>query len=198
MAGLIYCHRITDNRVSGSANRNMRMFGKLTGSETMQKVVLLQTMWDTVNAEVGKRRDQDLRNNFWKPMIDAQAKVETFRNTSTEAWDIVSRSVEIHAGLEPGMDPVLLQEEMVEARKRVGESSAGKEIYNEYQRLLDQQRERLHQLQSKQLTPETRKDIERQIRDLDAQLNKTFEEIRQLKIPFLRKLILMFKGTKAK
>jgi len=162
----------------------------------MHKVTLLQTMWDVVNQEVGERRDKDLRTNFWKPMTDADAKIEKFRNNPTQAWEIVSRLVGIHA--DQIKDAVLLQEELVTARKRVGESSAGKEIYNDYQRLLDQQRERLRQLQSKQLTEENRQNIEKQIQDLDAQLNKTFEEIRQLKIPFLRKLLLMFKGTKAK
>jgi len=136
VAALIYCHRITDNRSSGSVNRNLRAFGKLTGSEIMKKVVLLQTMWDVVNPEVGERRGQDLKTTFWKPFLDAEATIERFHNTPREAWDIVSRSVDLQATLTASIDSVLLQEEMVEAKKMLGETEAGKELYEDYKRLL--------------------------------------------------------------
>ena len=199
LAGLIYCHRITDNNISKSSYLSMGMFTKIVGLGLSQKVTLLQTMWDTVNPSIGEGRDQYLRTNLWRPMIDAQAAVERFRNTPVEAWSIVSRRVALHADLimmesGPG-DPLLLQEEMVIARKRVERSSAGKELYNDYQLQLHNQLERLRMLQSTNLSPETRKDVEKQVKALDADLNKTFEGIHQFDIPFLRKLILMFTGT---
>ncbi|KAG8942194.1 hypothetical protein FRC03_003535, partial [Tulasnella sp. 419] len=44
--GLLYLHRITDIRVSGMSHRNMKLFNKLCGKESMKNVVLCTTMWN--------------------------------------------------------------------------------------------------------------------------------------------------------
>ena len=104
----------------------------------------------------------------------AGATIEQFRNIPDEAWSIVNRCVNLlHAN--DGGDPLLLQDEMVNARKGVGESSAGKELYNNYQRLLDQQRQKMLDLQTMDLTPGMRPQIEKEIQGLDAKLNKIFQ-----------------------
>ena len=191
MAGLIYCHRITDNRTSGSPKPNLRMFSKLTGSDTFEKVTLLQTMWDGVKPDVGQRRDKELRDSLWKPAIDDGAMVVQFRDSVDESWAVVSRSVEVHINT----DSLSLQKEMVSARKQVAETPAGKELYGEYERLLQQQRQRLRDFQSQEVTPEMREQVESEIHELDEKLEKTFQEIRKLRIPLFRKLMNMFKGS---
>lgn len=42
--GIIYLHRITDVRMSGSARRNLLMFKHLCGDEYLKKVILVTTM----------------------------------------------------------------------------------------------------------------------------------------------------------
>ncbi|KAL4061675.1 hypothetical protein V8B97DRAFT_2066349, partial [Scleroderma yunnanense] len=46
LTGLIYVHRISDTRVGGNAQRNLRMFRNLCGDESLKNVVIVTTMWD--------------------------------------------------------------------------------------------------------------------------------------------------------
>lgn len=72
LAGILYFHRITDNRISGTANRNIRMFGKLCGSKAAEKVILVTTMWDQVAKQdegkqrVAQERLEELKSKYWK------------------------------------------------------------------------------------------------------------------------------------
>ena len=191
VAGLLYFHRITDNRYAASMARFQKTLAKLTGSPTLEKMTLLQTMWDTVKLDIGQRRDKELQDNFWKPLVAGGASVEQFRDTTDEAWAVVSRCVKVHAGA----DAMLLREEMANARKRVGESSAVKGLYSDYLRLLDQKRQRMCDVQLKEMSGETLARVEKEIQDLDSKLNKTFQDLRKLKVTVARRFILMFKGT---
>ena len=190
MAGLVYCHRISDNRISGQSNLNLRMFAKLTGSESLEKVTLLQTTWDVVRPDTGQTRDKELRDKFWGPLVEGGAKVEQFRNSPDEAWAIVTRSVKLQADAHA----LLLQDEMVHAKRRLGETAAGKELYSEFQRVVEKQREKLRGLRSLQTTPETRDRVEQEIRDMDVKLSRSLQDLRKLEITFLRKKLLMLKG----
>src|SRR5207249_2436104 len=60
LTGIIYLHRITDPRIQGSAMRNLRMFKKLCGSDSLGKVVLATTWWGKVDAEIGANREKEL------------------------------------------------------------------------------------------------------------------------------------------
>ncbi|KDR82096.1 hypothetical protein GALMADRAFT_115026, partial [Galerina marginata CBS 339.88] len=69
LAGIVYLHRITDNRMSGAYYQNLRMFDELCGEKAAANVVLVTTMWDKVEADVGEMREEDLTKNYWKKMI---------------------------------------------------------------------------------------------------------------------------------
>ncbi|CZR55997.1 uncharacterized protein PAC_05885 [Phialocephala subalpina] len=58
LSGIIYLHRISDIRMSGSSIKNLRMFRKLCGSENMSKATLVTTMWDKVTPEEGALRER--------------------------------------------------------------------------------------------------------------------------------------------
>lgn len=67
LSGIIYLHRISDIRMSGSSTKSLRMFRKLCGTENMSKVSLVTTMWDKVTPEEGARRERQLDgpDGFW-------------------------------------------------------------------------------------------------------------------------------------
>lgn len=71
LSGILYLHRITDNRMSGSPHRNLRMFGQLCGDQASRNVILITTMWDNIEVEVGLRREKELREKFWKVRVSA-------------------------------------------------------------------------------------------------------------------------------
>jgi hypothetical protein len=56
LSGIIYLHRISDVRMSGSSTKNLRLFRKLCGSDNMTSVTLVTTMWDKVEEGMGEIR----------------------------------------------------------------------------------------------------------------------------------------------
>lgn len=72
LAGIIYLHRITDVRMTGSSYKNLRMLEKLCGDGAMSKVVLVTTMWNLLGrpgsdhtVAVGEQREAMLKDKFW-------------------------------------------------------------------------------------------------------------------------------------
>jgi len=98
LAGIIYLHRITDNRMAGTPHRNLRMFGELCGDHAVQKVVLVTTMWDKIQKDTSApvRREKELFENYWKTMINFGASTARFLNSADSAWKIVDLILEQH------------------------------------------------------------------------------------------------------
>ena len=48
LSGIIYLHRITDNRLGGVAWRNLCMLHSLVGADKMANVLLVSTRWEEV------------------------------------------------------------------------------------------------------------------------------------------------------
>ena len=188
---IIYMHRISDNRMSGSVSRNFDLFNRLCGDRAIEHVRLVTSMWDVKADETGadrkESRELELKENFWQPLIDAGARYERFKNTKKSAWDIIRDAT---AG---ESEAVLLQEELVDAERRLGETAAGKAIYSQFQKLLLEQKETLKQLadQAKlQQDPKLMKSLEDECRKIEARLEKIRKEMEELKIPFLRRVFL--------
>ncbi|KAI6099981.1 P-loop containing nucleoside triphosphate hydrolase protein [Pisolithus croceorrhizus] len=49
--------------------KNLRVFEKLCGENVMSKVILVTTMWDEVDTDVGAERLKELKDNDWRVMI---------------------------------------------------------------------------------------------------------------------------------
>ncbi|KXN84710.1 hypothetical protein AN958_12137 [Leucoagaricus sp. SymC.cos] len=74
--GLLYLHRISDNRMAGTPLRNLEVFEKICGPQACTRVAMVTTMWDDVESEeMGDMRERELVTSFWKPMIDRGSKV---------------------------------------------------------------------------------------------------------------------------
>jgi hypothetical protein len=118
VAGVVYLHRITDNRLSGAAMKNLHAFASLCGPDAMPIVILVTTMWDDVKEEVGVRREEELKDIFSQEVMDVECRMERFRNTSKSVWDIVDKAIGDGRG-----NTLLLQEEMGNG-KSLGDTSA--------------------------------------------------------------------------
>lgn len=94
LAGIIYLHRITDNRLGGSALRNLNMFQALCGDVDMSHVVLATSMWDTLQDDKSRERavelETDLRANYWADMLDFGSHTFRHDNTRESALKITS------------------------------------------------------------------------------------------------------------
>ncbi|KAF7974375.1 hypothetical protein HWV62_12346 [Athelia sp. TMB] len=128
LKGILYLHRITDNRMSASALRNSDMFRHLCGDAGLENVILVTTMWDDVSGQAGasqdgyldilERREAELRGLFWRSMVDHGSQTARFHHTHESAWDVLGQ-------LKGDPRPIQLQREMVDERKPLSGTSAG-------------------------------------------------------------------------
>ncbi|KAF2193121.1 hypothetical protein K469DRAFT_619710 [Zopfia rhizophila CBS 207.26] len=120
LKGIIYMHRITDNKMQGTAQRYFEMFKRLCGNRNMANVVLLTTMWNQLKDEgVGLRRDQELREQFWSVMEKQGSYIRRFDGSRAMAEAVICR-------LMRQKNIVLdIQQELVDQGMRLSETTAG-------------------------------------------------------------------------
>ena len=176
--------------MAGSPHRNLRMFGELCGDQAVKKVVLVTTMWDKVQQETGTRRETELSEKYWKTMIDCGASTARFSNSADSAWNIIDFILKQHE-----TEVLLLQEELVDLKRALSETQAGKTLYSDLQRLLAEQRDTVRSLAEQareQSNPQLAKELEAELKRIQKDFDKTFNEMKKLKIPFGKALLLPF------
>jgi len=125
VTGVLFLHRINDNRFSQTADRVSTMLKNLCGDTAMHHLMLCTTMWDTVPEEEGYERFNELRETgAWKEMISKgarTAKISSMKsNAKAEAEKILR---ELLNNAQPVQ--VAIQDEMVRQGKKPAETSAG-------------------------------------------------------------------------
>ncbi|KAL6302091.1 P-loop containing nucleoside triphosphate hydrolase protein [Sparassis latifolia] len=123
LAGVIYLHRISDNRMSGASQKNLRLFTQICGDSAMQNVTIVTTMWNSVREEVGTSREAELRNKFWRTMLEHGAETARYQNTFNSAWEVLDRFTRN----EPSV--LQLQMEMVDSNQLLRDTQAGIALY---------------------------------------------------------------------
>ena len=125
LSGLLYFHRISDNRMAGTPLMHVRMFEKLCGENAFHNVILTTTMWDEVEEEIGEERERELKTKYWRKMMERNSKTRRFLRTRESAFDIIEPLIEAANN----RSSVLLQEELVDMRKSLPETAAGREVF---------------------------------------------------------------------
>jgi hypothetical protein len=124
LSGIIYLHRITDNRMECSENLNLRMFKKLYGRNNLKNVILGTTMWELVPDTDGVRRENDLKTEFWKDMVDKGSTVERIYKRPKWAKNLVRKLL--------NNEPMVTRfQEQIIAGKALAETDAGAELAKE-------------------------------------------------------------------
>jgi methyl-accepting chemotaxis protein len=196
LAGIIYLHRISDNRMAGTPLRNLRMFGRLCGDDAIGNVILVTTMWGNTKEDVGARREQELKDKYWKGMLTLGSRMARFLNSTKSAWDIVGLIV-----TKGHTNPLLLQEELVDLRKRLSETQAAIVLYQDLQRYLEEQKETIKKLQQgvvNQDDEQVLRELTQQVKEIQTNLRNTLDQIQELKIPLGRRLASFFFSKKSR
>jgi len=130
LSGVIYLHRITDNRVGGVSYKNIKLFHKLCGDRAQTHVMLVTSMWDLVSQPIGAAREQELKDIFWRHMIRVGAAVARHDgSTADTARSIVSRIVDMSTV------KLKIQREIVDEGKSLFQTTAGTFLYDEQRKL---------------------------------------------------------------
>ncbi|KAF5356828.1 hypothetical protein D9756_006605 [Leucocoprinus leucothites] len=202
LSGIIYLHRITANRMAGTPYKNLRTFGKLSGDAAMSQVILVTTFWERGDASrVGESRVQQLKDNYWKPLIDRGSSIDALKKAnSDEAWRVVRSLIDkrLNARRE-----VLLQEETVDRHIALNETQAGKTLYTDLQRTLAEKKQRLETVgrQAEQSNdPHLKEYLRKEHAKLKQEFDETFLQSEKLRRSLLQKLISFFlkKKTRAR
>ena len=192
LAGILYFHRISDNRTTGRPLKHLRMFRKLCGRMTLENVILVTTMWDEVEEEEGHEREEELRGKYWKAMIDQGSVSARYHGTLDSAWDIVEHFT-------TQRQAVLLQREMDELERQLTDT-AGQELYSTLEGLIKKQQDNLHSIRTETKRHEDEQDhgilhvLKTEYEGVRQQLEITMNEMQNLKLP-LGKHLLRFVWT---
>ncbi|KAJ7785226.1 P-loop containing nucleoside triphosphate hydrolase protein [Mycena maculata] len=130
LSGIMYFHRISDNRLTGSAARNFNMFQKLCGTDAFVNVAIVTTRWDEEDEDIAKERLEKLKTKL--SVVDGGAQIFRHDRSYTSASDILRNFV----GMTP--KPLLIQREMADEGKQLSQTSAGQQLEHEILQLLEQ------------------------------------------------------------
>ena len=164
LKGIIYLHRITDQKMQGSALRNFQMFQKICGDQALKNVVLLTTMWDKLKDEMeGLDRDQELRENFWSLMEEKGSYIARFDGSPEMAESMIAMLL--------AKDSIVLniQKELQDKGKRLDQTSAGRLLVDGVEAELDSKQRHIRyleaQIQDSKKDKKQREKLEQQKRD---------------------------------
>lgn len=116
LTAIIYLHKISDNRMTGSLLKNLQMFTNLCGQQAMPHVVIATTMWGNVDKVEGAEREDELRKDFWKESLEHGCTTARFDKTFESAWRII--------GSISGETTLLIQQQMASPGSTIHQTNA--------------------------------------------------------------------------
>jgi DNA repair exonuclease SbcCD ATPase subunit len=176
--GIVYLHRITDNRMQGTSYKNLRMFQKLVGEESLENVILGTTTWDLVTTEEGSSRESQLIEQYWADLTKFGMQVR--RVNTPEAY--MSLAIDVTKNICP--KPLMIQKELVDENKTFGETLAGEEILSEIKQATEETKAELKEVteelrQTKESSERNAQDLRKMMEDTERQLNGRLEQAEQ-------------------
>jgi hypothetical protein len=188
LVGVLYFHRISDNRMSGTPVKNFRMFRKLCGDSALRNVVIVTNMWGEVDLRVGEAREAELMETdiFFQPALKKGAQMARHKNTVPSAEDIV-RLILNHDSL-----PLHIQKELVDEGKDISQTRAGQELNRELADQIRRQEDDIRILMEEMQQAindkdeETRREKEAEARMMQEEKEKFEDDARRMKSDYQR------------
>ncbi|KAF8954017.1 P-loop containing nucleoside triphosphate hydrolase protein, partial [Flammula alnicola] len=143
LGGVIYLHDISQTRMTGTTGRNLDMLQNLVGKDALRSIVLGTTKWSLVQPETASKREEELKSAYWKEMIKAGSpvfQVDT-SESSKRAWDLIAyilREIEKQRDIDRFLR---IQDELVNMRKIIPETDAGKTLKGSLDELIAMQKQ---------------------------------------------------------
>jgi hypothetical protein len=172
--------------------KNLRLFSSLCGQIAMPHVRIVTTMWCYVPKELGDRRQEELKGEVWKEMLDGGCSVQDFENTRESAWRVID-------SLQNGPAQVQLPNEIVVDHLRLNETAAGIALNHELEKLIKAQKDAARRIDEQAGTQGNKLAVHAlnaQKAEIEEKILKTVDQLREMKIPFTRRVRLFFKGRR--
>ncbi|KAI6102047.1 P-loop containing nucleoside triphosphate hydrolase protein [Pisolithus croceorrhizus] len=177
LSAIFYFHRISDNRMAGTPLRNLRAFEKLCGKNAMSKIILVTTMWDEVDADVGAERLKELKDSYWKVMISQGS-------TTFECEDARGSPIKLLRQIGEEAVNILLQEEISTMKLEIQETAAGQQLCSRLEELAEKRMEMVRKIreETKRADEKNAEDLWREYSEVKNQLDSTLSQARELKM----------------
>ena len=185
-AGVIYVHRISDNRFSGITGRNFGMFCTLCGESTFKNVVIVTNMWKEESWNVNESREKELSSEFFKTALDKGAQMVRHHNTAQSAHNIIRQVMK--------NNPVALQiqRELVDEHKDLIDTTAGGATKKELRDLIRGQQADMREIQAEMMQAlrakdkETRRELEIVRRELQENVMNVEKDLKRVAMNYAR------------
>ena len=172
LAGVIYVHRISDDKFGGLAAKNLRMFREVCGEIMFKNVVLMTNMWGRVTPRQGADREQQLKDEYFKVAIEKGAQLCRHTNTPESARVILRKILK--------NKPLVLkiQHELIDQGKDVGETGAGVELIREIHEVVGEYWREIRELEEnmqramEEKDDESREELEEEKRVMQEEIEK--------------------------
>jgi len=183
LAGVIYFHRISDERWRRSDTRSFGWLRRICGESTLRNVVLATNMWGNVDPEIGVTREQELAAEFVKPALDKGAQLRRHHDTTESAHQI------IRAILDNRREALQVQRELVDEKREFDRTTVGEEITREVDEHIRKLEREIGELQNELVTvrgreKETKSQLEAEIAELRKEVNKLANKSRNMNADF--------------
>ncbi|KDR74818.1 hypothetical protein GALMADRAFT_249713 [Galerina marginata CBS 339.88] len=197
LGGVIYVHDLSNDRFTGTAKRNLRMFREMCGDKALGKVVITTTKWkkllimsDARDETLAEERQKELKSTHWKEILDNGASVLSFRDNNDSAWAIVSNILSRLKQTELLHIYLQIQKELGDEGKMIPETAAGKELRKTLTQALEMQK----QLTSmeKNSAAHGSEDAQQRLAEASEMIEQLLNQLRDLKIPFGLKVKRLF------
>ena len=149
IAGLIYLHRISDQRMAGTPSKNLTMFRELCGKKIMTNVTLMTTMWGNTLAEDAILREGQLKAKYFKEFLRLGATLARFDDDQCSAVTVLEPLVTAWRARQDEdriLSMVRLQKEVTIYNLEIVETSAARVVHSKVQAILEERREMLAKL----------------------------------------------------
>jgi hypothetical protein len=157
LSGLLYFHRISINRRNGFPQYTSSILKRLVGAGSFENVILVTTAWDEVDEETGDSREEQLKYDYWKPMIDRGSRIEQFMGTRKSTFTL----------LKPFIDQV---NQRIKHRRDLERKKVIDSLRSEITRLGQDQQKLLREINGELKNPEGRANLQT--------LRKEYEELK--------------------
>ncbi|TFK74165.1 hypothetical protein BDN72DRAFT_956009 [Pluteus cervinus] len=186
LSGVVYLHRISDNRMGGISTRNFRMFRQLCGDSSLKNVVIATNMWGLVDEDVAEEREAELAGHdaFFKPVLEKGAQLARHLNTTGSGHDVLRRIINNNPL------PLRIQRELIDEGIDITKTAAGAELNRELWKQVLKHRQEIKQIQQemreaiRMKDEETKRELEQETSRLQHEMRKIQNDSMQLKFHY--------------
>jgi DNA repair exonuclease SbcCD ATPase subunit len=171
--------------------KNVPLLEKLCGKDAFQTIILTTTMWDEVDEEAGEARERELKSKYWQAMLDRNSTTRRFMRSRESAFELINPLIDAANK----RNSLLLQDELVEMRKKLPLTPDGQALFSAMELLVRQREDLLRRIRNEMKRTGSDKinlePLQEEHLNLQINLEGTVNEIRRLKLPLGPRLVNM-------